>query len=98
MTEVYSPAADDVLSEDLRDDTPSARLDRQADGLLNDAEDRAFARSEGIRKAVRSDLHQGKQWATDRAEQTRDAIRDEPMKTALYAVGVGVLIGLLLRR
>lgn len=98
MTEVYSPTPDDVLSEDLQDDTPSARLDRQADDLLDDAEGRAFARSEGIRKAVRSDLHQGKEWATNRAEMTRDAIRDEPMKTTLYAVGLGVLIGLLLRR
>lgn len=98
MTEVYSPNPDDVLSEDLLDETPSARLDRQADTLLGDADGRAFARSEGIRKTVRSDLHQGKQWAADRAELTREAIRDEPMKTALYAVGVGVLIGLLLRR
>lgn len=98
MTEVYSPNPDDVLSESLQDETPSARLDRQADRLLDDAEGHASARSEGIRKAVRSDLNEGKQWAADRAEKTRDAIRDEPMKTALYAVGLGVLIGLLLRR
>ena len=98
MTDTYSTNPDDVLSEDLQDDTPSARLDRQADRLLNDADDRAFARTEGIRKAVRSDVEHGKQWAADRAERTRDAIRDEPMKTALYAVGLGVLIGLLLRR
>lgn len=98
MTESYSPTADDILSDDLREDGPGERLGRQADTLIADAEGRAFARSEGIRKAVRSDLHQGRLWATEHAEQTRELIRDNPTKTALYALGAGVLIGLLLRR
>lgn len=94
MTEVCTPTADDILD----DDSQTARLDRQADTLIADAEGRAFAKSEGIRKAVRSDLHQGRLWATGHAEQTRELIRDNPTKTALYAIGAGVLIGLLLRR
>jgi len=98
MTEVYTPTADDILSDDLREDGPGERLGRKADALIADAEGRAFAKSEGIRKAVRSDLHQGRLWADERASQTRELIRDKPMKTALYAIGAGVLIGLLLRR
>ncbi|NBW06720.1 MAG: hypothetical protein EBR82_01690 [Caulobacteraceae bacterium] len=98
MTESYTPTADDILSDDLREEGPAQRLGRQADTLIADAEGRAFAKAEGIRKAVRSDLHQGRLWATEHAEQTREVIRDNPMKTALYAIGAGVLIGLLLRR
>ena len=98
MTNVYPTNADDILSEDLQDDSRAARLDRDADTLIDDAEGRTFARTEGIRQTVRSDIDHGRQWATERAEQTREAIRDQPMKTALYAVGLGVLIGLLLRR
>jgi ElaB/YqjD/DUF883 family membrane-anchored ribosome-binding protein len=98
MTEVYSPTADDILSDDLREDDPGERLGRKADTLIADAEGKAFASSEGIRKAVRSDLHRSRLWADERAARTREVIRDRPMKTALYAIGAGVLIGLLLRR
>jgi len=98
MTDPYTPTADDILSDDLREEGSGERLSRQADTLIADAEGRAFARSEGIRKAVRSDLHQGRLWATEHAEQTRELIRDNPTKTALYALGAGVLLGLLLRR
>lgn len=98
MTEVYTPTADDILSDDLRDEGSGARLGRQADTLIADAEGKAFASSEGIRKAVRSDLHRGRLWADERTAQTREIIRDKPMKTALYAIGAGVVIGLLLRR
>jgi ElaB/YqjD/DUF883 family membrane-anchored ribosome-binding protein len=98
MTESYSPTADDILSDDLRDDRPGERLGRQADTLIADAEGKAFATSEGIRKTVRSDLHRGRLWADEQTAMARDAIRDRPMKTALYAIGAGVLIGLLLRR
>ena len=98
MTDIYPAKADDIFSEDQQDDTLSSRLNRDADTLIHDAEERTFARSEGIREAVRSDIDHGRQWATERAELTREAIRDQPMKTALYAVGLGVLIGVLLRR
>ncbi|QTC92530.1 hypothetical protein [Brevundimonas goettingensis] len=98
MTDISSPTADDILSDDLREEGPAQRLGKKADTLIADVEGRAFARSEGIRKAVRSDLHQGRLWARDHAEQTREVIRDHPMKTALYAIGAGVVLGLLLRR
>jgi len=33
-----------------------------------------------------------------RVETAREGIRDEPMKTTLYALGLGVIIGMLMRR
>ena len=33
-----------------------------------------------------------------RVARTRDVIQDQPLKTTAYAVGLGVLIGMLLRR
>ena len=37
-------------------------------------------------------------WADRRVKRTRDAIRDEPMRATLYALGIGVIIGLLAAR
>ena len=39
-----------------------------------------------------------RQKVVGRVELARDGIRDNPMKTTLYALGVGVIVGLLLRR
>ncbi|WGM48228.1 hypothetical protein KOAAANKH_03124 [Brevundimonas sp. NIBR10] len=101
MTDPYATAAtaDDIIE----DDTESARLDRQASDFLanadrRDSETRSFAQTTSIRQAVREDLSQTREWARSRAASTREAIVDEPIKVALYAVGAGVLIGLLLRR
>ncbi len=101
MTDPYAtaPTADDIID----DDTESARLDRQASDFLADADRRAsetrpFTQTTSIRQAVREDLGQTRDWARSRAASTREAIVDEPIKAALYAVGAGVLIGLLLRR
>ena len=99
MTESYagSPSPDDI---DDTLDSPTARLSRQADAILAqaDAEARPFARTTSVRQAVRDDLAQGRQWSGDRAERAREAITDKPLKATLYALGVGVLIGVLLRR
>ena len=93
MTESYagSPSPDDI---DERADSPGARLSRQADAILADAEGRPFARTTSVRQAVRDDLAQGRRWTADRADRAREAILEEP----LHALGVGVLLGLLLRR
>lgn len=56
------------------------------------------AREQGLRGAVRSDLEHGRDWARQRAERARGRIADRPVESTLYALGVGVLIGLLLRR
>lgn len=87
-------------AEDIVDDADAerARLDRAGDRWMADAEARSFARDQGLRRAVRSDLETGRDWARDRAVVARRRIEEEPLKATLYALGAGVLIGLLLRR
>ena len=91
----YTATLDDVVDDA---DERTASLDRRADSLLAQAEGRSYDPVTSVRQAVREDLGQGREWARSRAARTRDAIQDQPLKTAAYAVGVGVLIGLLLRR
>lgn len=102
-----TPIADDIIDPV---DVESAELDREADAIL--AEARAFAgprrrvvritRSRApvtsIRAAVREDLGEGRMWVMQRTDQAREAVQDEPIRATLYALGAGVLIGLLLSR
>ena len=90
-----SPYPDDIIADD---DDLTHRLDAEGDRLLLEGEQRAFAREKGLRQALRSDLDAGRGWARDRATLARTAIEDQPLKATLYALGVGVLIGILLRR
>lgn len=89
-----------LSAEDIVDDTDDqrARLDRAGDRWMADAETRSFAREQGLREAVRSDLETGKDWARERAFLARTRIEEQPLKASVYALGIGVLIGLLLRR
>lgn len=94
MTDAY---ANESLVDDIDDttDSMSARLSGRADTLL---EDRAFERPESLRSAIRDDLADSREWAGERARRARSVIQDEPIRAAAYAVGIGILIGLLLRR
>ena len=89
-----------LSAEDILDDADDqrARLDRAGDRWMADAEARSFAREQGLRQAVRSDLETGRDWARERAFLARTQIEEQPLKATVYALGVGVLIGLLLRR
>lgn len=51
-----------------------------------------------LRAAIREDLHEGRLWMMSRVDHAREAVQDEPIRASLYALGAGVLIGLLLRR
>lgn len=97
MSDPYaaSPIADEIVDAD---DLGSTRLERQADALLARSEGRSYAPVTSVREAVRDDVRHGRDWARSRAERARETIQDQPLRTAAYAVGVGVLIGLLLRR
>ena len=93
MTETYAgpTPADDIIDDG---DTPCARLDREADAILLEAE----ARPRPLRRAVREDAALARDWGRARAERLRGAVETEPMKATLYALGLGVVIGLLVAR
>ena len=98
MTDPYIPS---TSPDDIRDEPMSTRkLDREASAILAEAEGeaRSFRPTTSVRQAVREDLTHGREWANMRAEAARDAIVDQPIKSTVYALGVGVLIGLLLGR
>jgi ElaB/YqjD/DUF883 family membrane-anchored ribosome-binding protein len=97
MTETYSaPAPADAIEDEP--DTVSSDLVRQADAFLRDNEGRAFGPTTSVRQAIREDAGAIRQWGRGRAEGVRDAVREEPVKASLYALGLGVLIGLLVAR
>jgi ElaB/YqjD/DUF883 family membrane-anchored ribosome-binding protein len=96
MTDINSTLnAADIIDDA---DTERARLDRAGDRWIADGEARSFAREAGLRRALRSDLETGRDWAKERAFLARNRIEEEPLKATAYALGLGVLIGLLLRR
>ncbi|WP_447909933.1 hypothetical protein [Brevundimonas bullata] len=90
-----APYASEVSPEDIINgaSTESLRLERQADAIL--AED---PRPSPLHVAVREDAAEARAWADRRVKKARDAIRDEPMRASLYALGIGVIIGLLAAR
>lgn len=85
--------------EDIDDqpDLESARLEREADAILMEGEVRAFG-PRPIHEAVREDALAARAWSRTRAERLRRAVEDEPMRATLYALGLGVVIGMLIAR
>lgn len=99
MTDTYGAAPNEDAVDDITEEPTAAdRLDREASAYLSQSEWRTFKPTTSVRKAIREDLEQGRQWARARADIAREAIVEQPLTTALYALGAGVLIGLLLRR
>lgn len=91
MSDPY--AASPEIADD-EDDRPSAALEREGDAILN-GEDHHVA---SLRRAVRDDLDEGRQWFVARSAQARAAVQDEPVRATLYALGLGVILGLILSR
>ena len=90
-----SPMINDIV-DDL--DSDRARLDAAGDRWIEQGQTRTEAREQGLRQAVRSDIGASRDWAREQAVAARGRIEDEPVKASLYALGIGVLIGILLRR
>ncbi|MGA0546292.1 hypothetical protein ACO2Q1_13540 [Brevundimonas sp. VNH65] len=112
MTDAPTPIADDIVDPaDLESDRLERRADAllgedrafaarrapsAARGSVRPSPDRGPVRS--VRAAMREDVAEGRLWIVRRADHAREAVQDAPMRASLYALGVGVLIGLLLRR
>ena len=93
-TSSFTTATDIVDDNDFR----TAELDRQADAILSDAEARSFEPTTSVRQSIKRDAAQSREWARDKALQAREAVQDEPVKASLYALGLGLVIGLLIAR
>lgn len=94
------PSSNATSAEDITDadtDSDTARLDRQADAILAEAEARE-AGPRPLRQAVREDATTARDWGRERAIHLRDSVQTEPVKATLYALGLGVFIGLLIGR
>ena len=91
-----NPYGAEIADDDL--ETPSARLDRQADALLRSEENKTFGSPQPLRRAVREDARAAADWSRSRVVRVRSAIEDEPVKSSVIALGVGVIIGLLVSR
>ena len=84
-----------ILPEDIVNgaSTEGLRLEKAADAILAKG-----VRPKPIHEAVREDAREARAWADQRIKRGRDAIRDEPLRASLYALGLGVIIGLLAAR
>ncbi|MEJ6788450.1 hypothetical protein BrevBR_02760 [Brevundimonas sp. BR2-1] len=94
MTETYTGPTN---VEDIEDDADSAvaTLDRQAEEIL--AEDRSFG-VRPLRQAIREDALHARDWGRTRTGRLRHAVEENPVRASLYALGIGVVIGLLAAR
>ncbi|WP_420479428.1 hypothetical protein [Brevundimonas sp. FT23028] len=96
MTETYAgqTTADDIVDAF---DTPAQRLDREADAILQRDEMRSLG-VRPLRQAIREDARAVGDWGRGRAGQLRHTVEEEPVRYAVYALGLGILIGLLAAR
>ncbi|MFC7380309.1 hypothetical protein [Brevundimonas sp. GCM10030266] len=96
MTETYTgqTIADDITDEF---DSPASRLDREADAILQRDEMRSLG-VRPLRRAIREDARAVGSWGRNRAGALRHTVEEEPVRYSLYALGLGVLIGLLAAR
>jgi len=93
------PTSASTPVEDITDglDAPSGRLERQTDAILLETE----APDGGVRplrKAIREDAALARDWGRRKASGVRTSVEAEPVKATLYALGLGVVIGLLIAR
>ncbi|HEV2081177.1 MAG TPA: hypothetical protein VGR32_01865 [Brevundimonas sp.] len=67
------------------------------DGLQLDPASPTAERA-SLRQTVKSDLSGARDWGRGRAVAARQAVVEDPLRSAFTALGIGVVIGVLLRR
>lgn len=92
MNQTIDPDAVEIIEEDA--DSMQALLGREADAIL--LED--GLRPRRLRRAVREDAALARDWSRARAARLRGAIVAEPVRASFYALGLGLLTGLLIAR
>ena len=95
QTPIAPARPDDIV---LEDEDLTRHLDRQADEILARGEGRSFEHLTSVRQAVRDDAALLRAKVSGRLDQGRETIQDHPMKATLYALGLGVIVGMILRR
>jgi hypothetical protein len=65
------------------------------DGLRQDP---AAPERPSLRQAVKTDLSGARDFARQRAVAARQAVVEDPLRSAFTALGIGVIIGMMLRR
>ena len=96
MTDRYTgPISPDDIDGEV--DVASLDLEREADAILVEGEARAFC-PRPVHEAMREDAMMARAWSRTRAERLRRAVEDEPVRATLYALGLGVVIGMLIAR
>jgi len=96
MTDRYTgPISPDDIDGEA--DVASLELEREADAILVEGEARAYG-PRPVHEAVREDAMAARAWSRARAERLRRAVEDEPVRATLYALGLGVVIGMLIAR
>ena len=96
MTDRYTgPISPDDIDGEA--DVASLELEREADAILVDGEARAFG-PRPVHEAMRDDAMMARAWSRTRAERLRRAVEHEPVRATLYALGLGVVIGMLIAR
>jgi len=97
MSDTLPPAPNS--EEDIEDafETASTRLEQEADAILMRDEMRSLG-VRPLRRALREDAGLVGDWGRERARRLRGAVEEEPVRASVYALGLGVLIGLLISR
>ncbi|MCV0413543.1 MAG: hypothetical protein DI552_04820 [Brevundimonas sp.] len=95
QTPIAPASPDDIV---LEDDSLTHRLDVAADEMIAAGERRSFDRPDSLRGAVKADAARLREGVEDGVVQARERIRQSPERATLYALGIGVILGMLLRR
>ena len=91
MTDAFEPTPETTTST-----TGASRSQGSAMGAETLEQGRLQGRSPAVDGAVHR-LESGRRWARLKAERAQDHVRSHPLRTTAYALGAGVLAGMVLR-
>ncbi|MEH6665316.1 MAG: hypothetical protein V7678_10725 [Brevundimonas sp.] len=93
MTDVTARTDTTAPAGGAVDTTMTPRPDMAAGASADGADD-----TSPLTARVERRLREGRSWAEQRSRSASETIRAHPLRSSLGAVGVGVVLGMLLRR